>query len=73
MSAEPRTVELNVYHNGRGEIQVAIESVSSDGCAFGYRLLGPKFDGTGMLHRRHVLTKRDAAEIRRYLNMVETT
>ncbi len=55
---------LSLYRNGHGHLQLAIGG-NKDG---GFRLMGPKFDGTGQLLDQHTLTERDATEIRRYLD-----
>ncbi len=62
-STPSRPAVLSLYQNGRGHPQLSIGN--GDG---GFRLMGPKFDGTGKLLGQRVLTERDATEIRCYLD-----
>ena len=51
-------------------LQLSINQTDENGTGDGYRLAGPKFNGSGeVLLTRH-LDDRDAAEIRRYLDAV---
>ena len=60
------TVKLEVYRDGwTGGIQVSIGD--EDG---GYRLLGPKFNGSGVLLASTELDKGDADNIREYLDAI---
>ena len=54
-------VRLNLYQCDR-EFQIEI-----DGGGFGYRLLGPKFDGSSRLIKSVLLTDRDKEEIIGYV------
>lgn len=58
-------IEINLYDNGHGQFQLAIEAPENGS---GYRIFGPKFMGEGRLLRRCVLDERDVTEIRRYLD-----
>ncbi len=49
-----------------GGIQISIGDDSG-----GYRIAGPKYCGSGESLKRHVLTKRDADEIRHYLDRID--
>lgn len=51
-----------------GAIQVCIERTKT---GTGLRLLGPKYDGSGKRLVSKVLSRRDADEIRSYLDEVE--
>lgn len=54
---------FSVDKNNRGQTQLSINL----GCV-GYRIAGPKYDGTGKNIFRHELTKRDIEEIRDILD-----
>jgi len=60
------TIKLEVWRDYQGAIQVVICN-EEDG---GYRILGPSFIGRSTKLTAHALTKRDADEIRRYLDKV---
>ena len=60
-------VVLTVDRRGDGQLQVAI---TADG--LGYRIAGPKYDGSGKTVLRHVLTERDKDEIQSYLRTTAT-
>jgi len=60
----PRDVYLNV-DMAHEHIQLSI-----DCNGIGYRLAGPKYDGTSKRLLRHKLDRRDVEEIRRYLRQV---
>ena len=47
---------------------MSINQLAGDGTGHGYRLAGPKFNGTGETLLERPLDERDAAEIRRYLD-----
>jgi hypothetical protein len=57
-------VRLNLYQADR-EFQIEI---GSGGFVFGYRLLGPKFDGSSRLIKSVILSDRDKEEIVGYVN-----
>lgn len=65
-------VHLEVWQAGTGGIQVSISDLDETGAGGGYRIAGPKFcachGSVKMLDV--VLTKRDADEIRRYIDKV---
>lgn len=55
-----------------GALQLSINQYGDDGVAgHGYRIFGPKFNGTGELLKCHVVDERDIAELREYLNAAE--
>jgi len=56
-------VTLEVARDATGRLQLSINLKGS----FGYRIAGPKFDGSSKTLLEHELTTRDAAEIRDYL------
>ena len=63
-------IMLTVSEDGiTNRLQLAIRRVDKNGAGTGYRLAGPKFNGTGTTLIAHVLTADDAAEIRQHLNM----
>lgn len=49
-------------------LQLSIQHYAEDGSGDGYRLWGPKFNGSSTVVHKHVLDERDAAEIRAYLD-----
>lgn len=53
-----------------GDLQLSI-NVDANDIGYGYRLAGPKFDGTSKNVLRHKLTVRDINEIREYLDLAE--
>ena len=65
LALDPRSAFLSIYKDGwTGGIQLSIEDASGSG----FRLAGPKFNGSGKPLLRTKLTQRDADEIRRYLD-----
>lgn len=56
---------FSIDERSDGLIQLAINDEKG-----GYRICGPKYDGTGRTIRRHELTARDVAELRDYLDRV---
>jgi hypothetical protein len=62
---------IGVFRDGvTRRLQVSISQLAEDGTGHGYRLAGPKFNGTGEKLLERPLDERDAAEIRRYLDAV---
>jgi hypothetical protein len=62
-------VALNVSRDGRtGGLQLSIDQECDNGTGHGYRIAGPKFNGSGENLLKHRLTERDADEIRVYLD-----
>lgn len=55
----------------RGDIQVSINWIDDDGYGHGYRIMGQKYDGTSKTLKKVELTKRDAEEIRSYLDRIK--
>ena len=65
---------LDVTKDGwTGGIQLSINCVSDNGWGHGYRIAGPKFNGSGSVLLSAKLTERDAGEIRAYLDRVFPT
>lgn len=63
------SVELSVDRRAfDGALQVSINWRDDKGGGHGYRIAGPKYDGSGTNLLRHQLTDRDKEEIRRYLD-----
>lgn len=62
---------LKVSRDGwTGQLQLSINQLDSDDCGHGYRLAGPKFNGSGETLLSRTLDQRDADEIRAYLDRV---
>jgi hypothetical protein len=59
---------ISLDQRADGGLQVSIGHVNADGNGTGYRIAGPKYDGTGRTIYHHVLTDRDKEEIRSYLD-----
>ncbi len=51
-------------------LQLSIDLEDEKGGGVGYRLAGPKFNGSSIRVFTHILDERDADEIRRYLDQV---
>ena len=51
-------------------LQLAISKLDENDAGNGYRLAGPKFNGSGEVLLSRTLDERDAAEIRGYLDAV---
>jgi hypothetical protein len=49
-------------------LQLSIDCVDADGGGHGYRLAGPKYNGSSAPVMRHRLGARDIEEIQRYLD-----
>jgi len=62
---KPKGVYFSIDENSQGLIQLAINHGSS-----GYRICGPKYDGTGRTIKRHELTEDDVKTLRKYLSSV---
>lgn len=60
-------VAIEVYRARGGALQVHIVDQGD-----GYRIAGPKFDGTSELLLRHVLSERDAKEIRSHIDRLHS-
>ena len=60
-------IYFSIDQNGRGSLQLAINNPSGSG----YRISGPKYDGTGKTLHVHPLTSRDISELRSYLDAAE--
>lgn len=67
MSEKKITIELSRDGWTKG-LQLSINEIAEDGGGDGYRIFGPKFNGSGELIHKHVLDERDATEIRAYLD-----
>ena len=62
---------LEVSRDGwTGGLQMSINQLDSEGAGHGYRLAGPKFNGSGETLLSRELDQRDADEIRAYLDQV---
>ncbi len=60
-------IYFSIDQNGRGQLQLAINNPSG----IGYRIHGPKYDGTGRTLHIHVISSRDISELRSYLDAAE--
>ena len=64
-------VTLDVTRDGlTGGHQLSINLLDESNAGHGYRLAGPKFNGTGRVVLSRTLTEDDAKEIRTYLDAV---
>ena len=64
-------IHIDVCRDGlTNGLQLSINHTDEDGAGHGYRLAGPKFNGSGRVLLSRTLDERDAAEIRRYLDAV---
>jgi hypothetical protein len=65
--ADKLTIEVSRdgWTNG---LQLSINQTDENGAGHGYRLAGPKFNGSGETLLTATLDERDAEEIRHYLN-----
>ena len=62
-------VVLEVLQDGwTGGLQLSIQAYDENDNGDGYRLFGPKFNGSSKLLRKRVLSERDVREIRSYLD-----
>lgn len=59
ISVDRRTVD--------GALQISIGEEDDNGCGTGYRIAGPKYDGSGKSLLKHFLSDRDKREIAEYL------
>lgn len=60
-------IYLSIDRRGDGQLQLSIGKQDADGGGIGYRIAGPKYDGSGKTLLRHFITERDVDEIRAYL------
>jgi hypothetical protein len=64
-------ITIDVSRDGlTNGLQLSINQIDEDDAGHGYRLAGPKFNGSGKVLLSRTLDERDAAEIRRYLDAV---
>lgn len=64
-------VILSVDQDGwTGAFQLSVDLRRPDSSGHGYRISGPKFNGSSKSIFKHTLTERDAKELRRYLDLV---
>ncbi|HEY3652342.1 MAG TPA: hypothetical protein VGL33_30540 [Streptosporangiaceae bacterium] len=67
----PDKITIDVSRDGlTNSLQLSINQLDEDDAGHGYRLAGPKFNGSGKVLLSRTLDERDAAEIRRYLDAV---
>ena len=65
-----RFADISVDQDGvTNGIQISVNVEDEKGGGFGYRLAGPKYNGTSKTLLKHVLTEWDAEEIRSYLDI----
>lgn len=66
-------VYLIVSRDGwTGGVQLSIERLSAEGTGYGYRIAGPKFNGSSENLVKHRLSDRDADEIANYLKEAQS-
>ncbi|KUH38422.1 MULTISPECIES: hypothetical protein [Streptomyces] len=66
---DPTRVVIDVDRDGwTKRLQLNISQLDQDGHGWGYRLAGPKYNGSSQRLLRCELTARDAAEIRKALD-----
>jgi hypothetical protein len=70
LSGEVKAGVYLIVGQAHGAIQLSISKLDENGCGHGYRISGPKFDGTGKDIHSHLLTPGDADEISQYLSQV---
>ena len=67
----PDKLTIDVTRDGwTGKLQLSISKHDEDGTGTGYRLAGPKFNGSSEPVLSKILDRDDAEEIRRYLDAV---
>ena len=67
----PDKLIMEVTRDGwTGRLQMSISQLDENGAGDGYRIAGPKFNGSSESLLRRELDERDAAEIRAYLDAV---
>ena len=65
LALDPRSAFFALYKDGwTGGLQLSIE----DATGSGFRIAGPKFNGSGTVLQKHKISERDAKEIRSYLD-----
>ena len=70
---QPTEVRISAYRDGwTGGTQIDIGTTYEDGSGSGYRLAGPKFNGSSSLLASRKLGQREIDEIRRYLDIAES-
>lgn len=68
-SKKPRVyISVDQSSHSRG-LQISINIEDENGNGHGYRIAGPKYDGSGRTLVKHYLDARDVSEIRGYLNL----
>jgi len=67
----PDKLTIDVTRDGwTGKLQLSISQLDEDGAGHGFRLAGPKFNGSSEPVLSRILDRDDAEEIRRYLDAV---
>ncbi|MFI0822272.1 hypothetical protein ACH4TX_42135 [Streptomyces sp. NPDC021098] len=65
------SIVIDVCKDGwTGGLQLGISQLDENGTGTGYRLAGPKYNGSQKRLLKHTLDERDAEEIRGYLRAV---
>lgn len=69
-----QAIEICVDRDGlTGGLQLSVDVVEGNGSGHGYRLIGPKFNGSSKPLLRHTLTESDALNLRGFLDEVFPT
>jgi hypothetical protein len=64
-------ITLEVTRDGwTGKLQLSINKTDENGAGDGYRIAGPKFNGSGRVLLSRTLDVRDRDEIRSYLDQI---
>jgi hypothetical protein len=67
-----KIISIDLDRDGwTGQLQLSINATDENGSGHGYRIFGPKYNGSGHGITRVVLDRRDADEIRAYLDQIE--
>lgn len=61
-------IYLSIDRRSDGQLQMSIGEQGADGSGTGYRIAGPKYDGSGKTLLKHFITPRDKEEILLYLS-----
>lgn len=63
-------VTFAISESPEGHLKLSINALDEKGSGGGYRIFGPKFDGRDTILREVSIRRRDAEEIRKYLDRV---
>lgn len=63
------SIYISIDQRSDGRLQLSIGKQDKNGGGHGYRIAGPKYDGSGKILLRHTITPRDKDEIMSYLRL----